>query len=117
MVNDSRYESGSRPGYVIRPLQAREEMLGCIEIQRDTWGRDFSDVVPVSMLQVSVKMGGVLLGAFAPDGSLVGFVFGVTGLRDGQLAHWSHMLAVQPWARNLGIGRRLKLRQRRSAPR
>ena len=36
----------------------------------------------------------------------------MTGVRDGQLVHWSDMLAVRPEARDHGIGRRLKLYQR-----
>jgi predicted GNAT superfamily acetyltransferase len=42
----------------------------------------------------------------------VGFVFGLTGLRDGRLMHWSHMLAVLPAFRDQGVGSRLKDYQR-----
>src|SRR6201999_2681869 len=38
--------------------------------------------------------------------------FGLTGVRGGRLVHWSHMLAVAPGARDLGLGTRLKLFQR-----
>src|SRR5262249_9654440 len=41
-------------------------------------------------------------------------VFGVTGIRDGVLAHWSHMLGVREAARNAGVGRMLKEYQRRA---
>lgn len=96
----------------IRPARTRDEFVACVDLQRDTWGRGFSDVVPLSMLQITAKMKGVVTGAFGPDGTLYGFVYGVTGLRRGELAHWSHMLAVRPEARNRGIGRRLKLAQK-----
>lgn len=96
----------------IRHVRTRDEFIACVDLQGETWGRSFSDIVPVSMLQVSVKMGGICMGAFGPDGGLHGFVFGVTGVRKGELAHWSHMLAVSPGVRNRGIGRRLKLAQR-----
>lgn len=96
----------------IRPARTRDEFVACVDLQRDTWGRAFSDVVPLSMLQITAKMKGVVTGAFAPDGTLYGFVYGVTGLRRGELAHWSHMLAVRPEARNQGIGRRLKIAQK-----
>jgi predicted GNAT superfamily acetyltransferase len=56
-------------------------------------------------------MGGILAGAFAGD-RLIGFVFGITGVRDGAVAHWSHMLAVAEDWRDRGIGRRLKAYQR-----
>lgn len=96
----------------IRPLSSHAEYAACVELQRDTWGRSFSDAVPASILLVSQKVGGVAAGAFMPDGRLVGFVFGITGVENGAIVHWSDMLAVRPEAQNLGIGRRLKEFQR-----
>ena len=96
----------------IRPIEKREEYEACVELQRETWGRYFSEVVPVSMLQVTAKMGGIVMGAFGPAGEMLGFVYGVTGIRGGELAHWSHMLAVRDGARDMGIGTRLKLGQK-----
>ena len=63
------------------------------------------------MMQVAVKVGGICMGAFGPGGGVRGFVFGVTGVRRGEPAHWSHMLAVRSEARDQGLGRRLKLAQ------
>ena len=65
------------------------------------------------MLDITAKMAGVVTGAFGDDGTLYGFVYGITGFRRGEPAHWSHMLAVRPEARDRGIGRRLKRAQRR----
>ena len=95
----------------IRHMRTEDEFAASVDLQRDTWGWSFSDVVPVSMLQISVKMGGVCLGAFGSRGELMGFVYGITGVRKGELAHWSHMLAVRPEVRDEGIGKRLKLAQ------
>ena len=97
----------------IRPLSSRADCEACVRLQRDIWGRDFADVAPATILQVSQRVGGVASGAFAGDGRLLGFVFGISGVRDGAPAHWSDMLAVRPEARRLGLGRRLKLHQRR----
>ena len=99
----------------IRAVERREEYEACVELQRDTWGRSFSDIVPTSVMSIAVKVGGICLGAFGPGGEMLGFVFGVTGPRDGELAHWSHMLAVRDEARNAGIGKRLKFAQREVA--
>lgn len=96
----------------IRPLRTREDCEAGVRLQRDIWGRDFADVAPATLLQVCQRVGGVASGAFASDGRLLGFVFGISGVRDGAPAHWSDMLAVRPEARGLGLGRRLKLHQR-----
>lgn len=60
---------------------------------------------------ISQKMGGIAAGAFDDD-TLVGFVFGITGLYDRRIAHWSDMLAVRADYRNRGIGEQLKQYQR-----
>ncbi len=96
----------------IRHLSTSEEYLECVELQKETWGRDFVEVVPSSLLKISQKIGGVTSGAFDESGRLLGFVYGLTGLKKGKLVHWSHMLAVRRDARGLGLGRRLKLFQR-----
>jgi chorismate synthase len=97
----------------IRPLATHGELAACVELQQSTWGDAFTDVVPVSILKVSQRIGGVAVGAFDDRGALLGFVFGLTGVeRGGRIVHWSDMLAVKPEARNLGLGRRLKEHQR-----
>ena len=84
-------------------------------MQRCIWGRAFAGITPASILQVAGRIGGVIAGAFDQRGSLLGFVFGMTGVRGGAIVHWSHMLAVLPAAQNHGIGRRLKEFQRAAA--
>ncbi len=101
--------SGAAP--VIRPLETLEEREACVALQEETWGRDFRDRVPGSILMVAQEVGGVASGAFQGD-ELVGFVFGLTGVREGRLVHWSDMLAVRPSQRGKGLGLALKLHQR-----
>lgn len=96
----------------IREFASHADRAACVELQELTWGRGFTEKVPAAMLLVAQETGGVAAGAFADDGTLLGFVFGVTGVRDGRLVHWSDMLAVRPEAQGLHLGERLKEYQR-----
>jgi predicted GNAT superfamily acetyltransferase len=95
----------------VRHLESLDDFEACVALQKAIWGADFDALIPTSLLQVSAHIGGLVIGAFAGD-ALVGFVFGLTGVRDGEIVHWSHMLGVRPEAREMGIGRQLKELQR-----
>ena len=100
----------------IRPLTTLEECRRVAELERVVWGyTDAEDVVPPPVLIVSIKRGGILLGAFDDGGVMQGFVYSMAALKDGQVTQWSHMLGVLPGARETGIGLRLKLAQRTRA--
>lgn len=99
--------------YTIRPLESIEELRACVAMQEETWGHGFSDRVPTAILKVAQILGGVASGAYDAHGALVGFVFGMTGLRDGEVVHWSDMLAVRRGLRDGGLGAELKAYQRR----
>ena len=99
-------------GSVIRPLETHEERVEAVRLEEETWGSGFSEKVPAAILLVAERIGGVAAAAFAPDGSMIGFVFGLTGMQDGQLVHWSDILAVRGDMQGRGIGRALKQYQR-----
>ena len=97
----------------IRPLTTLEDCRKVAELERIVWGyTDAEDVVPPPVLIVSIKRGGVLLGAFDDAGEMKGFVYSIPALKDGRPTQWSHMLGVTPDARDSGLGVRLKLEQR-----
>jgi predicted GNAT superfamily acetyltransferase len=102
----------SLDGVIIRRVETLPEYHECLAIQEETWGSGFRELVPPAILMVAQKLGGVCAGAFASNGRMLGFVFGITGIRDGRLAHWSDMLAVRPEARGVHIGEHLKHYQR-----
>lgn len=104
--------SASQDGYTIRPFASMDDYRACVDLQEATWGDGFSERVSPAILKVSQILGGVAAGAYDEAGNLVGFVFGLTGVRDGETVHWSDMLAVRPEARDAGLGRRLKMYQR-----
>lgn len=98
--------------FTLRPFASPGDYQQGVDLQRLTWGEDFTECVPGSMLRISQKVGGVTAGAFDEHGVLAGFVYGVSGLRDDRPAHWSHMLAVRPEYRGQGLGTKLKVLQR-----
>ena len=69
----------------IREFASLEEYQACVAFQEETWGHGFSERVPAAILHVGQKIGGVSAGAFEPTGKMVGFVFGLTGVRGGSL--------------------------------
>ena len=111
-------ERESHPAYRVpddidvRPLASRADYDACVALQELTWGVGFNERVPSGILKLSQRLGGVASGAFDSGGELLGFVFGMSGLMAGRLAHWSDMLAVHPNARDRGIGEALKWHQR-----
>jgi len=104
----------------LRYLSTLADCRAVVGIQEAVWGRD-GETVPASVLFVSAKRGGVLIGAFEQAGAdaaprledLVGFVWSLPGIREpGERTHWSHMLGVLPLFRGAGVGERLKWAQR-----
>lgn len=101
---------------LIRPLTTLEECRQVAALEKTVWGyADAEDVVPPPVLIVSIKRGGILLGAFDDGGSMRGFVYSMAAIKDGRPTQWSHMLGVMPEMRAAGLGARLKLAQRQAA--
>jgi predicted GNAT superfamily acetyltransferase len=112
---DDRAGGGRRvTAVVVRDLRGMAEYRRAFAFQDEVWGPGFTEGVPASLQKVAQRVGGVAAGAFDGD-DMVGFVFGITGVRDGRLVHWSDILAVRPGYRDAGIGRRLKWHQRERA--
>jgi len=104
----------------IAPLRELREFERCVELQLAVWGYSDGDLIPKRVFIVAERIGGQVLGAFdtakgdAGD-AIVGFAMSFPGYREGRAYMHSHMLAVLPEYRNLGLGRRLKLAQREDA--
>lgn len=96
----------------LRDLKTIEEFGLVVALERAIWGGAYDDVVPTAILAVSVKRGGILVGAFDAGGDMVGFVYSLPGLKHGQPMQWSHMLGVTEPYRASGLGMMLKLAQR-----
>ena len=102
--------------FSIRPLTTLEDCRRVAVLEREVWGyADAEDVVPAPVLIVSVKRGGILLGAFDADNVMKGFVYSMPAIKEGRPTQWSHMLGVTADVRSTGLGARLKLAQRQVA--
>jgi predicted GNAT superfamily acetyltransferase len=101
-------------GLVLRNCHTVGEFRQVVELEKEVWGFEDIELVPARLFVVGEKIGGHVLGAY--DGStLVGFAFGLPGVRDGRVYIHSHMLAVKKGHRNTGLGREMKLFQREIA--
>jgi predicted GNAT superfamily acetyltransferase len=109
--SSARIDVETHSGLTYRPLLTPEDAAACFDLQGEIWGSAF-DRVPASLLRVTTKIGGLAIGAFDDSGALVGFVYSLAGLRDGEPIHWSHMLGVREDVRGMGVGRHLKEMQR-----
>ncbi len=99
---------------LLRDCHTLEEYEACVELQTAVWGYDARDTVPSRVFIVARKVGGQIIGGF-DGGRLVGFAFAIPGYRNGHAYLHSHMLAVLPEYRNVGLGSRMKLAQREDA--
>lgn len=97
----------------LRDITKLDDCRAVVAVQESVWGRD-GETVPASVLFVSAKRGGILIGGYR-GAELLGFVWSLRGVRDGRATHWSHMLGVTPDARNQGLAERLKWAQRERA--
>jgi predicted GNAT superfamily acetyltransferase len=99
----------------LRRLTTPEDLQRVHTLEREIWGEESADdCVPVLLLLVSSRTGGLVIGAFDGD-RLAGFAHALPGLRGSQPYLWSHMLGVAREYRSAGLGWRIKLEQRRLA--
>jgi predicted GNAT superfamily acetyltransferase len=101
-------------GVLIRPCHGIVEFEACVRIEREVWQSADIDVVPIPLFVIAAETGGQVLGAFR-GADLVGFTLAIAGWRTRKPFLHSHMTAVLDAYQNRGIGRRLKLFQRKDA--
>ncbi len=99
----------SRGAVQIRELRGIAEMLEAESIQRRVWGAEVCPHPKEILIPVQHE-GGLLAGAFAPDGTMIGLVFAFP-TRDPAVQHSQLLATLEEW-RGLGIGARLKWFQR-----
>ncbi len=101
--------SRSETRYEIRDLKGIQEMAAAEALQKVVWKSD-EDFDNKDILTAIQHAGGMVVGAFDPQGTLAGFIFGFPTIHP-QVFH-SHRLAVLPAHRRHGLGEKLKWFQR-----
>jgi predicted GNAT superfamily acetyltransferase len=96
----------------IRQLVELDEFAEVVRLQREIWGFEDIELLPLRLFVVADKIGGQVLGAFDRR-KMIGFCLCIPGLKPGGKQYFhSHMLGVMPSYQNTGLGRRMKLAQR-----
>jgi predicted GNAT superfamily acetyltransferase len=98
----------------VRNCTELEELRACVALQKEVWGFADNELVPLRIFSLAPKIGGQVIGAWEGE-TLAGFAFSIPGNRNGHPYLHSHMLAVKESHRNIGLGRRIKLFQRKDA--
>jgi predicted GNAT superfamily acetyltransferase len=103
----------TEPTITIRRAEAPADYLALQDAQRRAWGLlDDSYVVPVATMVGAQHHGGLVLGAFLPDGSALGLSFAFLGRTGGRWCLYSQLTGVVPGFQGKGIGARMKDLQR-----
>jgi predicted GNAT superfamily acetyltransferase len=96
----------------IRRAETPADYQALQEAQRRAWGITSDGyVVPVATMVGAQLHGGLVLGAFRPDGGAVGLSFAFLGRSDGRLCLYSQLTGVVPEYQSQGIGHQLKMAQ------
>jgi predicted GNAT superfamily acetyltransferase len=99
------------PKIEVRLLKNVDEARQCELVQTHVWG---APGVTREALTAAQKYGGALIGTLI-NGKVVGFIFAFLAQYHGELAHWSHMMAVEGKYRDQGWGFKMKMVHRQIA--
>ena len=106
---------GSPLNYTIRRCATLAELAALVKIQQEIWGYAGREVYPLRLFVTLRRIGGQALGAFTRQGSLVGFVASLPAWHGVKRYYHSLSLGVLRAHENRGLGRALKMAQRRAA--
>ncbi len=122
------------PQIAIRDLRTIDDLVQLKAVEKEVWGMDEEDAMPLTLSIALKAAGNIFVGAFEQGAhektlsetgrsgkekpgkeQMVGFAFGFLGREHGQTTIHSHMLAVLDAYRHLDLGARLKQAQRERA--
>ena len=105
-------KSLNKPQILARDLETAVDLERALKLEREVWGFGDADVTPLALAIALKASGALFIGAFEGE-DLIGYTCAFPSLHPGQNGFHSHILAVRSSHRDLGIGFRLKLEQRK----
>lgn len=97
----------------IRRAETPADYRACQRAQRLAWGiTDDSYIIPVATMVGAQLHGGLVLGAFLPDGDAVGMSFAFLGRVEEKVCLYSQLTGIVPGYQDRGVGYQLKTTQR-----
>lgn len=101
---------------LIRRAETVADYRACQDAQRRAWGiQEDGYVIPIATMVGANLHGGLVLGAFLPDGEAVAMSFGFLGRVEGRICLYSQLTGVVPGYQSHGLGYRIKMHQREFA--
>lgn len=100
----------------IRRAESVADYRACQEAQRRAWGiTEDGYLIPIATMVGANLHGGLVLGAFLPDGQAAAMSFAFLGRIEGRLCLYSQLTGVVPGYQSQGLGYRIKIQQREFA--
>ena len=97
----------------IRRAETVADYRACQDAQRRAWGiNEDGYLIPIATMVGANLHGGLVLGAFRPDGEAVAMSFAFLGRLEGRLCLYSQLTGVVPGYQSQGLGYRIKIHQR-----
>jgi predicted GNAT superfamily acetyltransferase len=97
----------------IRRAETLADYRACQAAQRRAWGiTDDGYLIPIATMVGANLHGGLVLGAFLPDGESVAISFAFLGRIGGRLCQYSQLTGVVPEYQSRGLGYQIKILQR-----
>jgi predicted GNAT superfamily acetyltransferase len=101
--------------YIIRECNKIAEFLQILPCQQAIWGYSDLEAYPLRLFVNLRNTGGSVLGAFTPKNELAGYVLSMPAWNDHGRYYHSIALGVKKEHENHGLGKALKLAQRKTA--
>jgi predicted GNAT superfamily acetyltransferase len=97
----------------VRRAETVADYRACQEAQRRAWGiTEDGYLIPIATMVGANLHGGLVLGAFLPNGQAVAMSFAFLGRVEGRLCLYSQLTGVVPGYQSQGLGYRIKVKQR-----